>query len=206
MHPATRLRGDARREPAEVGARLPALASVAHVGGSRPGAQILAVALTAGGTPQPLIAAQRYGQGRSVAFAGEASWRWRMMRPATDTSYETIWRPARALGHRRRAGPGHDRRDEPAVARHHRSHQRGRARRGLQAGRQCRSGDRVTTRRTARSGRCPRRCRAPQDGRYGVATRFDQQGVYKIDVVATRGGTRSARPRGRCSSAAWIWK
>ena len=31
---------------------------------------------------------------------------------------------------------------------------------------------------------------SPQDGRYGVAARFDQQGVYKIDVVATRGGTR----------------
>ena len=27
-----------------------------------------------------------------MVFAGEASWRWRMMRPATDTSYETIWR------------------------------------------------------------------------------------------------------------------
>ena len=27
-----------------------------------------------------------------MVFAGEASWRWRMMLPATDTSYETIWR------------------------------------------------------------------------------------------------------------------
>jgi len=25
-------------------------------------------------------------------FAGEASWRWRMMRPAEDTAYDTIWR------------------------------------------------------------------------------------------------------------------
>ena len=56
--------------------------------GSRAGAQVLAVALTAGGTPQPLIAAQRYGQGRSMVFAGEASWRWRMQRPADDLSYE----------------------------------------------------------------------------------------------------------------------
>ena len=91
MHPATRL-AVTPEENRQKWAALPALASVAHVGGSRPGAQILAVALTAGGTPQPLIAAQRYGQGRSVAFAGEASWRWRMLRPATDTSYETIWR------------------------------------------------------------------------------------------------------------------
>ena len=84
--------GRRRTRTGRSGRQLPALASVAHVGGSRPGAQILAVAVTAGGTPQPLIAAQRYGQGRSVVFAGEASWRWRMMRPATDTSYETIWR------------------------------------------------------------------------------------------------------------------
>ena len=91
MHPATRL-AVSPDENRQKWAALPALASVAQVGGSRPGAQVLAVALTAGGTPQPLIAAQRYGQGRSVVFAGEASWRWRMMRPATDTSYETIWR------------------------------------------------------------------------------------------------------------------
>ena len=31
---------------------------------------------------------------------------------------------------------------------------------------------------------------SPQDGRYSVAARFDQQGVYKIDAIATRGGER----------------
>ena len=91
MHPATRL-SVTPDENRQKWAALPALASVAAVGGARPGAQVLAVALTAGGNPQPLIAAQRYGQGRSMVFAGEASWRWRMMRPATDNSYETIWR------------------------------------------------------------------------------------------------------------------
>ena len=29
-----------------------------------------------------------------MIFAGEASWRWRMMLPSTDTSYETFWRQA----------------------------------------------------------------------------------------------------------------
>jgi uncharacterized membrane protein len=91
LHPATRL-AVSPEENRQKWAELPALASMAQVGGARPGAQVLAVALTAGGNPQPLIAAQRYGQGRSMVFAGEASWRWRMMRPATDTSYETIWR------------------------------------------------------------------------------------------------------------------
>ena len=27
-----------------------------------------------------------------MVFAGEASWRWQMMLPSTDTSYETFWR------------------------------------------------------------------------------------------------------------------
>jgi len=50
---------------------------------------------------------------------------------------------ARALGHCRRARTGDDRRDEPGRARHHRSHQRRRPRRGLQAGGECRGRDRV---------------------------------------------------------------
>ena len=78
--------GDPGRESPEVGGAAGAGLGGARSAAPRPGAQVLAVALTAGGTPQPLIAAQRYGQGRSMVFAGEASWRWRMMRPATDTA------------------------------------------------------------------------------------------------------------------------
>ena len=44
--------------------------------------------------PRALVAVQRYGEGRSMVFAGEASWRWRMMLPATDRSYDTFWRQA----------------------------------------------------------------------------------------------------------------
>jgi hypothetical protein len=29
-----------------------------------------------------------------MVFAGEASWRWRMLLPATDRSYETFWKQA----------------------------------------------------------------------------------------------------------------
>ena len=188
MHPATRL-AVTPDENRQKWAALPALASVAHVGGSRPGAQILAVALTAGGTPQPLIAAQRYGQGRSVAFAGEASWRWRMMRPATDTSYETIWRQlARwvTAGAQRPVTIGAI---SPAVA-------------GIteRISVVVRDDDfrpvanaEVAIETTAPNGekrQMPAALSSPQDGRYAVATRFDQPGVYKIDVVATRGGTR----------------
>jgi uncharacterized membrane protein len=90
-HPATRLAPalDASRK---LWRTLPPLASVALMGGPRPGAQILAVTSSPGGDAHPLIAVQRYGQGRSMVFAGEASWRWRMLRPAADTAYDTIWR------------------------------------------------------------------------------------------------------------------
>ncbi len=40
------------------------------------------------------MAVQRYGDGRSMIFAGEAAWRWRMMLPASDRSYDTFWRQA----------------------------------------------------------------------------------------------------------------
>jgi hypothetical protein len=42
----------------------------------------------------PLVAVQRYGRGRSMVFAGEASWRWKMMMASTDRSYEFFWRQA----------------------------------------------------------------------------------------------------------------
>jgi uncharacterized membrane protein len=187
-HPATRL-AVTPDENRQRWSALPPLASVAPVGGSRPGAQVLAVALTAGGTPQLLIAAQRYGQGRSIAFAGEASWRWRMLRPATDTSYETIWRQLARWVTAGAQGPvaivplsptsaGVTERisvlvrdeDYRAVA-----------------------NAEVAIDVVAPNGE-KRRLAAvlssAQDGRYSIASRFDQLGVYKVDAVATRNGAR----------------
>jgi uncharacterized membrane protein len=73
--------------------RAPALASVAPLGGPRPGATVLASTTGPGGT-RALVAVQRYGDGRSMIFTGEAAWRWRMLLPATDRSYDTFWRQA----------------------------------------------------------------------------------------------------------------
>ncbi len=72
----------------------PALASTVALGGPRPGASVLAITGGAGGVPRPLVAVQRYGQGRSLIFAGEGAWRWRMLLPSTDRSYDTFWRQA----------------------------------------------------------------------------------------------------------------
>jgi hypothetical protein len=73
---------------------LPPLASTTAVGNTRPGASVLAVTSGPGQGPRPLIAVQRFGEGRSMVFAGEASWRWRMMLPAADRTYDTFWQQA----------------------------------------------------------------------------------------------------------------
>lgn len=73
---------------------VPALASIATVGSPRPGASVLAVTTGPGGTPRALVAVQRFGEGRAMAFSGEGSWRWKMMLPATDRSYEMFWKQA----------------------------------------------------------------------------------------------------------------
>lgn len=72
----------------------PALAATVILGEPRAGATVLAVSGGAAGESRPLVAVQRFGEGRSMVFTGEASWRWRMMLPASDRSYDTFWRQA----------------------------------------------------------------------------------------------------------------
>ena len=91
-HPITRI-GSTLEESRKRWEALPPLATASALGGARPGATILATT-TAGGAARPLVAVQRYGEGRSMVFAGEAAWRWRMMMPSSDRSYETFWRQA----------------------------------------------------------------------------------------------------------------
>ena len=74
-------------------ASLPPLSGAASLGTLRPGAQALALVRTPDGA-RPLVAVQRYGQGRSMVFTGEASWRWRMQMPSGDRTYELFWRQA----------------------------------------------------------------------------------------------------------------
>ena len=188
LHPATRL-AVSPEENRQRWAQLPSLASVAQVGGARPGAQVLAVALTAGGNPLPLIAAQRYGQGRSVVFAGEASWRWRMLRPATDNSYETIWRQLARWITAGAQGPVTIAAMSPTVA--------GVTDRVSVIARdedfRAIANAEVAVHITAPNGE-KRALTAvlsnPQEGRYAVASRFDQPGVYRIEAIASRGSAK----------------
>ena len=92
-HPIMRIGGSVD-ESRKAWNALPQLAASAPLGGPRPGATVLAVTAVAGGNLYPVVAVQRYGQGRSMIFAGEASWRWRMMTASTDRGYEFFWRQA----------------------------------------------------------------------------------------------------------------
>jgi uncharacterized membrane protein len=92
-HPVMRI-APTPADTARVWSAMPDLASAAQLGGPRPGAQVLAVTATGGGAIVPLVAVQRYGRGRSMVFAGEGAWRWRMLQASTDRSYEFFWRQA----------------------------------------------------------------------------------------------------------------
>ena len=91
-HPVMRI-GSSGDETAKRWAGVPALAGATALGAPRPGAQVLAVANTGDGV-RPLVAVHRYGRGRAMVFAGEASWRWRMQLPSSDRTHELFWRQA----------------------------------------------------------------------------------------------------------------
>lgn len=89
-HPAVRI-GSSPEDTAKRWSQAPALAGTTALGAPRPGAQVLAVTDTNDGV-RPVLAVQRFGRGRSMVFAGEASWRWRMQLPSTDRTHELFWR------------------------------------------------------------------------------------------------------------------
>ena len=93
QHPIMQIAGTAE-ETRKRWEGLPPLAAAAGSGAVRPGGTVLATTTGAGGVSRALVAVQRYGEGRSMVFTGEASWRWRMMLPSTDRGYETFWRQA----------------------------------------------------------------------------------------------------------------
>jgi uncharacterized membrane protein len=92
-HPVMQL-GDGLEETRKRWDAAPALSSAVPLGAPRPGATVLAVTGGSGGAARALVAVQRYGEGRAMVFTGEAAWRWRMLLPSSDKSYDRFWRQA----------------------------------------------------------------------------------------------------------------
>ena len=71
---------------------VPRLGNIIRLGPPRPGAAVLATTTGEASAARPLIAIQRFGRGRTMLFAGEASWRWKMLLPSTDQTYDRFWK------------------------------------------------------------------------------------------------------------------
>jgi uncharacterized membrane protein len=73
---------------------LPPLTTVNPVHTVKPGATLLLSALDNKKQDQVVLASQRYGRGKTIAFPVQDSWQWRMTPklPVTDTTYATFWR------------------------------------------------------------------------------------------------------------------
>jgi uncharacterized membrane protein len=72
----------------------PSLVGFNPTAGPKPGATVLAQgsALDARGQSPVILAFQRFGKGKSVAFTTASSWRWRMGLEHTDTFHELFWK------------------------------------------------------------------------------------------------------------------
>lgn len=74
--------------------KMPQLQGFNVTGPAKPGATVLAVhpTLSLHNEPLPVIAAERYGRGRSMVIATASTWRWQMLLPHEDLSHERFWR------------------------------------------------------------------------------------------------------------------
>ena len=93
MFPLTEMAGTAAASAARWN-DLPPLSSVNPIDSVKPGATILLTGLDKGKPDQVVLAYQRYGRGKAIAFPVQDSWRWQMdpKTPATDPTYATFWR------------------------------------------------------------------------------------------------------------------
>jgi uncharacterized membrane protein len=91
-HPATQITD--REQDLETKWRgLPPLTSVNPIREVKPGATALLTGLDGRNREQVVLAYQRYGRGKSIAFTVQDSWLWRMDQrmPVTDTTFHTFW-------------------------------------------------------------------------------------------------------------------
>ena len=73
------------------GAILPRYLDLAPVRALKPGAEALAVGSGPGGAARVVLAAQRFGRGRSAVLATDPLWRWRLALPSESRDWEYFW-------------------------------------------------------------------------------------------------------------------
>jgi len=71
--------------------KMPQMANYQEAGDPKPGATVLLVSTPAGKRKLPLLVTENYGRGRTVLFATEGSWRWKMWLPHDDKTQPTFW-------------------------------------------------------------------------------------------------------------------
>jgi hypothetical protein len=96
MHPATQL-GASEQASLERWKTMPALSTVNRIGRTKPGATALLLGQSisgGGGERQVVLAHQRYGRGKAIAFPVQDSWVWQMhaSMAVDDATHETFWR------------------------------------------------------------------------------------------------------------------
>ena len=91
-HPATQIT-DKEEDLAAKWRELPPLTSVNPIVDAKPGATTLLTGLAETGRSQIVLAYQRYGRGKSLAFTPQDSWLWQMHSkiPVTDMTHEIFW-------------------------------------------------------------------------------------------------------------------
>jgi hypothetical protein len=90
IHAVTQVAGT-EEASAERWKKLPALTTLNPLRGLKPGAAVL---LNGGSSSQVVLAYQRYGAGKALAFPVQDSWLWQMDAsiPVSDQTHETFWR------------------------------------------------------------------------------------------------------------------
>jgi len=91
-HPAVQL-GAQDGDPSERWKALPPITVVNRISEVKPGATALLTAPAPDGDRQVILAHQRYGRGKALAFIPQDSWLWQMSAdvPLDNQSFETFW-------------------------------------------------------------------------------------------------------------------
>ena len=188
-HPATQIT-DKEEDVAARWRELPPLTTVNPIHEVKPGATALLTGLDERNREQVVLAYQRFGRGKSMAFTVQDSWQWRMHQKmaVTDTTHRTFWQrlvrwlvdgvPDRVMVS---ATPDKVEKGEPVTLL---SDVVDPEYRGINNGR-------VTAHVTAPSGKVedvPMEWTVKHEGEYSGRFTPDEDGLYKVRVGGTRDG------------------